>query len=128
MPAHFDHAQIETAVRDGAERNFEAALARQTTTEGRQTIEAQYALIEATIIQTKVFADMIGNDVSLDVIVAAMGSHTGNIVATMLRQAEPEDGDLLLSLFVTRLTAAVDGIRNRTSGTTIVTGIQGGRA
>lgn len=119
MPAHFDHAQIETAVRDGAERNFEAALARQTTTEGRQTIEAQYALIEATIIQTKVFADMI---------VAAMGSHTGNIVATMLRQAEPEDGDLLLSLFVTRLTAAVDGIRNRTSGTTIVTGIQGGRA
>lgn len=131
MPVSFDTTQIAAQIRAEIAALRAAALAEAGDNAGsRKFVEAQHALIDATIVQSQVLAELSGAGMPAAEIVQVYAIHTSNILLSLLNFAPPENSEAreaIMGLFMTTLLKCATG-NNGHRAMIEIRGQKGGRA
>lgn len=109
MLLSFDREKIASDIRAEAAKMFTEAIANADSPGDRQFLEAQYSMLDASIIQLTVFAEMLGAGMKFTSVVKLMAAHCGTILSTCMAQVQDDARPVVMELFLSQLHAAVEG-------------------
>lgn len=128
MPVSFDINEIDVQLRQAAEKNAADALANAQDDRSRRFVQAQIALTDATIIQLKVFSELMGADMRFDDVVQVMAAQTSSIVRSMMSATDDADQKTATLNYFLHVLARTVLSGGDHCAEVVATGTPGGRA
>ncbi len=128
MPVSFDLEQVERDHRAGADATFAVALERAGSDDHRTAIRLQQAMLDASIVETKVMIAATGNEVAPSVIGAALGCSVGSAIATIIGSLSDVEASQLMTGFARGVEGAWNAARDPRYIVATANGTPGGRA